>query len=48
MKNLKEYWKSRLHIHGEIVGKLTKKWTHRKERRKAKELVRKEINEINP
>lgn len=28
----KEYWKSRLHRHGEIPGRLTKKMTHKKER----------------
>lgn len=29
----KEYWKSRLHCHGEEPGRYTKQWTHRKERR---------------
>lgn len=29
----KEYWKSRLHKHGEALGRYTKKLTHRKERR---------------
>ena len=32
----KEYWKSRLHRHGETTGKVTKILTHRKERRVAK------------
>ena len=29
----KEYWKSRLHKHGEIPGRFTKKRTHKYERR---------------
>ena len=29
----KEYWKSRLYRYGEVVGRFTKKLTHRKERR---------------
>ena len=29
----KEYWKSRLHRYGEVVGRFTKKLTHKKERR---------------
>ncbi len=37
-----EYWKSRLHPGGEIPGKITKKFTHRKERREGKESVHKE------
>lgn len=32
----KDYWKSRLHCHGECTGRITKIWTHRKERRLAK------------
>lgn len=32
----KEYWKSRLHTHGEEPGRLTKTWTHRKERREGR------------
>lgn len=32
----KEYWKSRLHKHGEPLGKFTKVKTHRKERRQSK------------
>tara|TARA_R110002126_G_scaffold98259_3_gene228587 strand:- start:2615 stop:2785 length:171 start_codon:yes stop_codon:yes gene_type:complete len=32
----KEYWKSRLHKHGEVTGRFTKKLTHRKERRAGK------------
>jgi len=36
----KEYWKSRLHTHGEEPGRVTKRLTHRKERRDEKaELV---------
>ena len=31
-----EYWKSRLHRHGEAPGMVTKKLTHKAERRKAK------------
>jgi len=34
----KEYWKSRLHRGGEIPGSLTKKLTHRKERKEGKQL----------
>ena len=36
----KEYWKSRLHKHGEEPGRITKVLTHRKERRYAKAIVR--------
>lgn len=36
----KEYWKSRLHSGGEVPGRWTKKMTHKKERRKAKILIR--------
>lgn len=35
-----EYWKSRLHTHGETPGHHTKRLTHRKERRARKRLVR--------
>jgi hypothetical protein len=38
----KEYWKSRLHSHGETPGKVTKKMTHKKERRKNKSEVEEE------
>lgn len=36
----KEYWKSRLHTHGETLGKETKKRTHKYERRNAGRGVR--------
>ena len=36
----KEYWKSRLHSGGEILGPITKRLTHRKERREAREEIR--------
>ncbi len=36
----KEYWKSRLHRHGETLGRITKTLTHRKERREAHRVVR--------
>lgn len=39
-----EYWKSRLHRHGEIPSKLTKKRTHRKERKQNKKIER-DLNE---
>ena len=35
----KEYWKSRLHPHGETPGRETKKLTHKKERRTIKQLI---------
>ena len=35
----KEYWKSRLHRFGEVMGKYTKKLTHRKERRQNKAIA---------
>jgi len=38
----KEYWKSRLHRYGELIGKYTKKLTHRKERRENKKIAREE------
>ena len=41
----KEYWKSRLHIYGEILGKYTKKLTARKERRDDKQLIKDELND---
>lgn len=34
----KEYWKSRLHKHGEVPGPYTKKRTHKAERQKAFDL----------
>lgn len=34
-----EYWKSRLHRWGEVPGKITKKLTHRKERREGKRKI---------
>ncbi len=43
----KEYWKSRLHRYGEIIGKYTKILTHRKERRVSKKIIEKELNENN-
>ena len=42
----KEFWKSRLHTHGEIPGRGTKILTHRKERRKAERLIRRELEEL--
>lgn len=36
----KEYWKSRLYRYGELVGRFTKKLTHRKERRANKQLTK--------
>jgi hypothetical protein len=36
----KEYWASRLHRHGERLGRFTKTQTHRKERRAARRLAR--------
>ena len=36
----KEYWKSRLHRGGELMGRFTKTLTHRKERRENKRLTR--------
>ena len=43
----KEYWKSRLHKYGEILGKYTKKLTARKERRDDKQLIKDELDEHN-
>lgn len=37
-KRGKEYWKSRLHRHGESLGRVTKTLTHRKERRQNKKI----------
>ena len=34
----KEYWKSRLHRFGETIGPVTKRLTHKKERRKSKQI----------
>lgn len=39
----KEYWKSRLHKYGEILGKYTKKLTARKERRDDKKIIEEEL-----
>jgi len=38
-----EYWKSRLHRHGESPGRVTKDLTHRKERREKREAERKAL-----
>jgi hypothetical protein len=38
----KEYWKSRLHHHGESLGRSTKTLTHRKERRDGKSELRRD------
>jgi hypothetical protein len=35
----KEYWKSRFHKSGEVLGSFTKKLTHHKERKEGKQLV---------
>jgi hypothetical protein len=45
--SMKEYWKSRLHRYGEVIGRYTKRLTHRKERRQSKDIVAKEIKELN-
>lgn len=37
-----EYWKSRLHKHGETPGRITKRLTHRKERREGRSIIRQE------
>jgi hypothetical protein len=37
-----EYWKSRLHRHGETPGRITKRLTHRFERRQGKNELRRE------
>ena len=39
----KEYWKSRLHRYGEVIGRYTKLLTHRKERRNSKKIVKQEL-----
>ncbi len=41
-----EYWASRLHRHGETPGRLTKRWTHGKERREAKAKLDKFCREL--
>lgn len=38
----KEYWKSRLHRHGEVPGRATKRRTHRRERAELERLLRRE------
>jgi len=43
-KRGKEYWKSRLHRYGEVLGRYTKIRTHRKERREGKILILKEMS----
>ena len=40
----KEYWKSRLHKYGEVLGRYTKKLTHKKERRDNKRIIKIEEN----
>lgn len=40
----KEYWKSRLHPNGEVLGKATKVLTHRWERHVAKRELLKEMS----
>jgi len=42
----KEYWKSRLHRYGEVLGKFTKKLTHKKERKQNKSLADKALKEL--
>ena len=34
----REYWKSRLHRHGEEPGRITKTLTHKKERRQGRKI----------
>lgn len=41
----REYWKSRLHKYGEIVGKYTKYLTHKKERREGNKIIKEQLNE---
>lgn len=43
----KEYWKSRLHKHGEVPGKFTKKLTHKKERRTQIDFEESVENDVN-
>jgi hypothetical protein len=42
----KEYWKSRLHKHGEALGRITKVLTHRKERRASKKIAREQKRKL--
>ena len=42
----KEYWKSRLHRYGEVLGRYTKILTHRKERRRNKAMAKEQGKEI--
>ena len=44
-KNGKEYWKSRLHKGGEILGRYTKYLTHKKERKLNKK-ISKDIDDV--
>lgn len=41
----KEFWKSRLHRGGEVLGRFTKRLTHRKERRVARTETHEEAHE---
>jgi hypothetical protein len=43
----REYWKSRLHRHGEQPGRFTKKRTHRKERYESYDEIEDLQEEIN-
>ena len=43
----REYWKSRLHRHGEIPGRLTKKLTAKKERRRDRSLCVEGLAELD-
>jgi hypothetical protein len=47
-RGIKEYWKSRLHRHGEGTGRVTKNLTHRKERRENKRIAREQELKANP
>lgn len=40
-----EYWKSRLHPCGELPGRVTKKLTHKKERRVSKQIAETSLNQ---
>lgn len=44
-KRGKEYWKSRLHKGGEVLGRFTKDRTHRKERRDSKKITEDAVEE---
>lgn len=44
----KEYWKSRLHRGGELLGRFTKHLTHRFERRAAKRETRAQLDALDP